>query len=426
MGKIMILKQGGAGVTQFQNVGQGAPKASALWNTMTGKTGATGKQRVGAGLGLGGKVLAAGLAAQTAGTRMQAGNSLRPLTQVGLDYEATDPTAQMQRAGIVPQNKDMQMPQQNIQPESVPLPQQQSVPLPNLSPGMTGKVGINQTPLPPAAAEPAVGNVTTGGKIPVIPAAATPPAAAQQIEAPPGTGFDTSVIGSAQQPQAAAPQQAAQPAAPQQPAGVQQQLPVAPAPVAPAAQQAAQPAVQPAVGPTNRINVSPPMMAAHQAKQARMTGPPQLGVGKWSGGAGPTPYTQEAPAAAAQYGDTSFSADYRMNQLNQLRPQQPAQAAQAAQPAQPAQPLQPAQPTNPSNDAAMYTNIDRMGGKNIKGVQFQSDAENRARAWGTNKSEMTLANVFAINAMHILGDGIFAKSPESVGFTCANMYLKSR
>lgn len=41
-------------------------------------------------------------------------------------------------------------------------------------------------------------------------------------------------------------------------------------------------------------------------------------------------------------------------------------------------------------------------------------------------SEMTLANVFAINAMHILGDGIFAKSPESVGFACANMYLKSR
>jgi len=39
---------------------------------------------------------------------------------------------------------------------------------------------------------------------------------------------------------------------------------------------------------------------------------------------------------------------------------------------------------------------------------------------------MTLANVFAINAMHILGDGIFAKSPESVGFACANMYLKSR
>ena len=33
MGKIMILKQGGAGVTQFQSVGEGAPKASALWNS---------------------------------------------------------------------------------------------------------------------------------------------------------------------------------------------------------------------------------------------------------------------------------------------------------------------------------------------------------------------------------------------------------
>jgi hypothetical protein len=39
---------------------------------------------------------------------------------------------------------------------------------------------------------------------------------------------------------------------------------------------------------------------------------------------------------------------------------------------------------------------------------------------------MNKANIFALNAMHMLGDEIFLKSPEKVGFACAHLYLKSR
>ena len=72
----------------------------------------------------------------------------------------------------------------------------------------------------------------------------------------------------------------------------------------------------------------------------------------------------------------------------------------------------------------------RLAAMGVKNTKFAGDIGNTAsdEGYGAPKlaSEMTLANIFAINAMHILGDGIFAKSPESVGFACANMYLKSR
>jgi len=168
--------------------------------------------------------------------------------------------------------------------------------------------------------------------------------------------------------------------------------------------------------------MSKPAADAAQARNQAMIAagrgpPPKPSV------AGPSPYTQEAPMPQ-NYGGMTPETWMKL---------QPEARQQAAQPVQ-QQPSMPAGQPVPGQDERMEAWFAQQNpGAATVGYGPASVGHGQGhRVYGPGsttadlKSEMTLANIFAINSMHILGDGIFAKSPEVVGFACATMYLKSR
>ena len=369
--KILVLKQ--APFTQFQEVGTSAPSFRNLFRTAMGRSRNPSKgARFRAALGLGAKTLAAASAANQVGLNMQSSNRFDPLLQ-GADYmSAIDPTRRMQQSGFLPSNQAMAAPRKPV--EQIPLP-------------------TNEAPKPTPVGTPLPSSVAN--QLPPAPAPAPAPAAQStakptaetKIPAPPGTNLDMSVL----QPQATPQAPVAQPAAPAA-------QPAAPIPVS-----------------------SAPLPTTPQQR-----GPPPTYGPQTQGTMGLTP------------AQTQFQ---QMQQPQFQQMQQPVQPAQQAQPMNMEQVI--AQQQNPTNTDVneMYANIDAMGqqqpvagqstvgygqGQQVYGPGQQVYGMGSTTANLPRKSEMTLANIFAINAMHILGDGIFAKSPESVGFACATMYLKSR
>ena len=322
--KILVLKQ--SGVTQFQAIGSGErPRMRDMFRTAMGRGADTSKLgRAGAGLGLLARLGAIASTAQQTGSRMQGGNTFQPLGQISYTFDATDPTQQMQEAGLIPSNQAMAPPVQPV--EQIPLPEFKTVPLPTPSPPMMAQQTGGQagTPMPPGVAN----------QIPPAQPAAQP--AAPAAPTPQGPSFlDMNAL--QEQPQQ--PQPIPVSSTPPQPQPQPQQSNV---------QSTLQVGPNPAKGPQNLAPApSPPMQALN----------PQP--------AGP-------PPPSLPFGPQNM-------------------------------------PFGPQNQQPQQ--------EGLTDAQLQLEQMRR---------EMNKANVFALNAMHILGDEIFLKSPEKVGFACAHLYLKSR
>lgn len=144
--KVLIRKQTGGGVQQFQTIGGEAPSFMDLARRFRDPT-AGGRARLGAGLGMAGKVAAGlGTVFQTA-HQLQGGNALAPLG-AGYTYQGLDPTAGMRNAvsqeqQVADKVRQMQVNQQaKEQFEAMQQPQQEAPPststtdFPNQSPTM--------------------------------------------------------------------------------------------------------------------------------------------------------------------------------------------------------------------------------------------------------------------------------------------------
>lgn len=143
---MLIRKQTGGGVQQFQTIGGEAPSFMDLARRVRDPT-AGGRARLGAGLGMAGKVAAGlGTVFQTA-HQLQGGNALAPLG-MGYTYQGLDPTAGMRNAvsqeqQVADKVRQMQINQQaKEQFEAMQQPQQEAAPststtdFPNQSPTM--------------------------------------------------------------------------------------------------------------------------------------------------------------------------------------------------------------------------------------------------------------------------------------------------
>lgn len=141
--KVLIRKQTSGGVQQFQTIGGQAPSFMDLARRVRDPN-AGGRARLGAGLGMAGKVAAGlGTVFQTA-HQLQGGNALAPLG-MGYTYQGLDPTAGMRNAvseeqQIADKVRQMQINQQaKEQFEAMQQPQQEAVPrtdFPTQSPTM--------------------------------------------------------------------------------------------------------------------------------------------------------------------------------------------------------------------------------------------------------------------------------------------------
>ena len=144
---MLIRKQTGGGVQQFQTIGGEAPSFMDLARRVRDPN-AGRMERLRAGVGLGGKVAAGlGTVFQTA-HQLQGGNALAPLG-MGYTYQGLDPTAGMRNAvsqeqQVADKVRQMQINQQaKEQFEAMQQPQQEAVPsststtdFPNQSPTM--------------------------------------------------------------------------------------------------------------------------------------------------------------------------------------------------------------------------------------------------------------------------------------------------
>lgn len=144
---MLIRKQTGGGVQQFQTIGGEAPSFMDLARRFRDPS-AGGRARLGAGLGMAGKVAAGlGTVFQTA-HQLQGGNALAPLG-MGYTYQGLDPTAGMRNAvsqeqQVADKVRQMQINQQaKEQFEAMQQPQQEAAPpststtdFPNQSPTM--------------------------------------------------------------------------------------------------------------------------------------------------------------------------------------------------------------------------------------------------------------------------------------------------
>ncbi len=144
--KVLIRKQVGSGVQQFQTVGGEAPSFMDLYRRVRDPN-AGRMSRIGAGLGMAGKVGAGlGTIFQTA-HQLQGGNALAPFG-VGYTYEGLDPTVGMRNPmsreqQVADKVRQMQINQQaKEQFEAMQQPQQEAAPststtdFPNRSPTM--------------------------------------------------------------------------------------------------------------------------------------------------------------------------------------------------------------------------------------------------------------------------------------------------
>jgi hypothetical protein len=130
--KVLIRKQTGGGVQQFQTIGGEAPSFMDLARRVRDPNVGM-PQRIGAGLGLAGKVGAGlGTIFQTA-HQLQGGNVLAPLG-MGYTYQGLDPTAGMRNAvsqeqQVADKVRQMQINQQaKEQFEAMQQPQQETAP----------------------------------------------------------------------------------------------------------------------------------------------------------------------------------------------------------------------------------------------------------------------------------------------------------